>query len=100
VSLRKFGERQQPELKQKFAIRLFTRRGYDCTARYPLICAAVAAIPARSVILDGEAVFAMTPGLRKEGRDGDWRLARSPSLGLGLTPPLVALSAIQSGKPC
>jgi ATP-dependent DNA ligase len=38
-------------------VRLFTRRGYDWTERYPLICEAMAAIPARSVILDGEAVY-------------------------------------------
>jgi ATP-dependent DNA ligase len=42
--------------KRNGRVRLFTRRGYDWTARYLLIREAVAAIPARSVIIDGEAV--------------------------------------------
>jgi bifunctional non-homologous end joining protein LigD len=41
--------------KRDGRVRLFTRRGYDWTARYPLICEAVAEIPAQSVIIDGEA---------------------------------------------
>ena len=36
-------------------VRLFTRRGYDCTERYPLIVAAAAALPADAII-DGEVV--------------------------------------------
>ena len=43
--------------KRDGRVRLFTRRGYDWTARYPLIHEAVAAIPAGSVVLDGEAVY-------------------------------------------
>jgi ATP-dependent DNA ligase len=37
-------------------VRLFTRRGYDWTERYPRIGEAVAAIQAASAIIDGEAV--------------------------------------------
>jgi hypothetical protein len=44
-------------------VRLFTRRGYDWTARYPLIREAVAATPARSVILEWEAVYCDDAGL-------------------------------------
>jgi bifunctional non-homologous end joining protein LigD len=36
--------------------RLFTRRGYDWTDRYPLICKAVATIRTASAVIDGEAV--------------------------------------------
>jgi hypothetical protein len=48
---------------------------YDWTARYPLICEAVAAILARSVIIDGEAVDCDAAGvsifhkLRSRGYD-------------------------------
>jgi bifunctional non-homologous end joining protein LigD len=37
-------------------VRLFTRRGYDWTDRYPLIRKAVAAIGVSSAVIDGEAV--------------------------------------------
>jgi bifunctional non-homologous end joining protein LigD len=37
-------------------VRLFTRRGYDWTERYPRISAAVAALRAASAVIDGEAV--------------------------------------------
>jgi bifunctional non-homologous end joining protein LigD len=38
------------------AVRLFTRRGYDWTERYPAIAAAAAKLKARTLTLDGEAV--------------------------------------------
>ena len=38
------------------AVRLFTRRGYDWTDRYPAIAAAAAKLRAKSFTLDGEAV--------------------------------------------
>jgi ATP-dependent DNA ligase len=38
------------------AVRLFTRRGYDWTDRYPAIASAAAKPRARSFTLDGEAV--------------------------------------------
>ncbi len=36
-------------------VRLFTRNGNDFTARFPLAAAAVAALPAHSFLIDGEA---------------------------------------------
>ena len=42
--------------KQDDRIRLFTRRGYDWTHRYPLVRKAVAAIGTASAVIDGEAV--------------------------------------------
>jgi bifunctional non-homologous end joining protein LigD len=38
------------------AVRLFTRRGYDWTERYPAIAAAAAKLKARTLTVDGEAV--------------------------------------------
>jgi hypothetical protein len=38
------------------AVRLFTRRGYDWTDRYPTIAAAATKLRAKSFTLDGEAV--------------------------------------------
>ena len=37
-------------------VRLITRNGHDFSGRFPLIVAAVAAVPARSCVLDGEAI--------------------------------------------
>ena len=37
-------------------VRLFTRNGHDFTTRSPLAVAAVAALPGRSVLIDGEAI--------------------------------------------
>jgi bifunctional non-homologous end joining protein LigD len=37
-------------------VRLFTRNGHDFTARFPLAAAAVAALPGRSFLIDGEAI--------------------------------------------
>ena len=42
--------------KQDDAVRLITRNGLDWTARVPQLAKAVAALPARSVMLDGELV--------------------------------------------
>jgi ATP-dependent DNA ligase len=44
-------------------VRLFTRRGYDWTDRYPLIAAAVARLRATSAVLDGEAVCCDDSGI-------------------------------------
>jgi ATP-dependent DNA ligase len=49
--------------KRDGRVRLFTRRGYDWTGRYPLICEAVAAIQVRSVVIDGEAVYCDAAGV-------------------------------------
>jgi bifunctional non-homologous end joining protein LigD len=43
--------------KRDDRVRLFTRRGYEWTERYPLIRKALAALRTASVTIDGEAVF-------------------------------------------
>jgi bifunctional non-homologous end joining protein LigD len=45
------------------AVRLFTRRGYDWTARYPGIVATAAKLRATSFTLDGEAVVCGPDGV-------------------------------------
>jgi ATP-dependent DNA ligase len=45
------------------SVRLFTRNGYDFSERFPLIVAAIAALPARSCVLDGEAIACDEKGL-------------------------------------
>ena len=47
-------------------VRLLTRNGHDFAGRFPLAAAAIAALPARSCLIDGEAI------------------------GIGMQPPLVA----------
>jgi ATP-dependent DNA ligase len=42
--------------KRDGRVRLFTRRGFDWTERYPRISEAVAALPTASAVVDGEAV--------------------------------------------
>ena len=37
-------------------VRLLTRNGHDFPGRFPLAAAAVAALPARSCLIDGEAI--------------------------------------------
>ena len=37
-------------------VRLITRNGYDLAARFPLVAAVIAALPARSCVVDGEAI--------------------------------------------
>jgi len=44
-------------------VRLFTRRGYDWTERYPLICKAVEALQTASAVVDGEAVSCDDTGI-------------------------------------
>jgi bifunctional non-homologous end joining protein LigD len=44
-------------------VRLFTRRGYDWTDRYPAIASAAAKLQARSFTLDGEAVVCGVDGV-------------------------------------
>jgi bifunctional non-homologous end joining protein LigD len=45
------------------SVRLITRSGHDFTGRFPLIVAAIAALPARSCVLDGEAIACDDKGL-------------------------------------
>lgn len=44
-------------------MRLFTRRGFDWTDRYPLIAKAAATLRASSAVIDGEAVFCDEAGV-------------------------------------
>jgi bifunctional non-homologous end joining protein LigD len=45
------------------AVHLFTRKGYDLAVRFPLATTAVAALPARSCLIDGEAIARDQNGL-------------------------------------
>jgi ATP dependent DNA ligase domain len=82
-------------------VRLFTRRGYDWTDRYPAIASAAAKLKARSFTLDGEAVVAGADGvalfdaLHRRGRVADAILQAFDLLeldGEDLRPlPLVAI---------
>ena len=44
-------------------VRLFTRNGYDLTARFPKIVDAIASLPVRSCVVDGEAIVVDERGL-------------------------------------
>ena len=44
-------------------VRLITRNGYDLAARFPLAAAAIATLPARSCVVDGEAIAVDDKGL-------------------------------------
>ena len=44
-------------------VRLLTRNGYDFAGRFPLAAAAVAALSARSCLIDGEAIVSDQEGL-------------------------------------
>ena len=44
-------------------VRLITRHGNDFTERFPLVASAVAALPARSCLIDGEAIVCNENGL-------------------------------------
>jgi len=44
-------------------VRLITRHGNDFTARFPLVASAVEALPARSCLIDGEAIVCDENGL-------------------------------------
>jgi bifunctional non-homologous end joining protein LigD len=44
-------------------VRLFTRKGYDLAARFSLAAVAVAALPTRSCLIDGEAIACDNNGL-------------------------------------
>ena len=44
-------------------VRLITRHGNDFTARFPLVASAVPTLPARSCLIDGEAVVCDENGL-------------------------------------
>jgi bifunctional non-homologous end joining protein LigD len=44
-------------------VRLFSRNGYDFTARFPKIVDAIASLPVRSCVVDGEAIVVDERGL-------------------------------------
>ena len=44
-------------------VRLFSRNGHDFTSRFPLVVAAVTALPAHSFLIDGEAIVTDGDGL-------------------------------------
>jgi bifunctional non-homologous end joining protein LigD len=44
-------------------VRLYTRYGHDFADRFPLIVAAIAALPVRSCLIDGEAIVPDDDGL-------------------------------------
>jgi len=44
-------------------VRLITRNGNDFTARFPLVASAVAALPTKSCVIDGEAIVCDENGL-------------------------------------
>ena len=44
-------------------VRLLTRNGHDFAGRFPMAAAAVAALPARSCLIDGEAIVTDRNGL-------------------------------------
>jgi bifunctional non-homologous end joining protein LigD len=44
-------------------VRLYIRNGNDFTKRFPLVVAAVATLPARSCLIDGEAIVSNESGL-------------------------------------
>ena len=43
-------------------VRLITRKGFDLADHFPLAVAAIAALPARSCVVDGEAIAVDRPG--------------------------------------
>jgi bifunctional non-homologous end joining protein LigD len=54
-------------------IRLFTRNGYDFTARFPKIVEAVASLGVRSCVIDGEAIVVDERG-RAEAAQEFWHV--------------------------
>ena len=44
-------------------VRLITRNGFDFGKRFPLVAEAIAALPARSCVIDGEAIACDESGL-------------------------------------
>src|SRR6516165_4801024 len=49
--------------RDKAGVRLITRNGNDFTSRFPIIVAAVTALPAQSFLIDGEAIVTNGDGL-------------------------------------
>jgi ATP-dependent DNA ligase len=49
--------------RDEAGVRLITRKGHDFSKRFPLVVAAVAALPMRSCLIDGEAIVSDESGL-------------------------------------
>jgi ATP-dependent DNA ligase len=49
--------------RDSLGVRLITRNGHDFSARFPAAAAAVAALPVRSCVIDGEAIVCDETGL-------------------------------------
>jgi bifunctional non-homologous end joining protein LigD len=49
--------------RDRAGVRLFTRKGHDLAARFPLAAAAIAALPAHSFLIDGEVIVTDDDGL-------------------------------------
>jgi ATP-dependent DNA ligase len=49
--------------RDRAGVRLLTRHGNDFTSRFPFIVAAATALPARSFLIDGEAIVTNGDGL-------------------------------------
>jgi bifunctional non-homologous end joining protein LigD len=69
-------------------VQLITRHGHDFTSRFPLAAAAVAALPANSFLIDGEAIVTNAKGLavfdliRRKRHGGDAVLIAFDLIGL------------------
>jgi bifunctional non-homologous end joining protein LigD len=50
-------------LRDAAGVRLYTRNGHDFSKRFPLIVVAVATLPVRSCLIDGEAIVSDESGL-------------------------------------
>jgi bifunctional non-homologous end joining protein LigD len=49
--------------KKDDRVRLFTRRGYDWTHKFPLIAKAIAGLRSKALVIDGEAVYCDSDGV-------------------------------------
>ena len=69
---------------------MFTRRGYDCSGRYPAIAVTATLLRARSFTLDGEAVVcgpdgvAIFDALHRHGTVNEAMLYAENAAGVGL----------------
>jgi bifunctional non-homologous end joining protein LigD len=54
-------------------VRLYTRNGHDFAERFPLVVAAVATLPVRSCMIDGEAIVSDDSGLAVFELIRSWR---------------------------
>jgi ATP-dependent DNA ligase len=71
-------------------VRLVTRNGNDFTARFPQIATAVAALPLRSCVIDGEAIFTDSSGGGPYHASRVWLVSRVSSQS---TEPVLTQSA-------